>query len=232
VFDNSPSSSADSGSFNFDVNTLPSWSPPVQSNDTSSLDDLFSGVLGSTNQPLSDFNVLMSPPSSLSPLSLNANGGGQSPAASTASSSSPSLSAASPPADGVHPVRHSKSECPKTKAGLAFAIQAQGDSPFAPPSTDPLRKASEPSNGKMIMCEGSSFPKTEKSDKNIEVLSAWRSITSNPRFKDIDINDLCTQFTNKAKCDGTKVVLEPQGVHHILENLSAKQPGPELLPPQ
>ncbi len=34
-----------------------------------------------------------------------------------------------------------------------------------------------------VMCKGSSFPKTQKSDKNIEVLTAWRTITSNPQFK-------------------------------------------------
>lgn len=39
--------------------------------------------------------------------------------------------------------------------------------------------------------------------------------------QDVDINDLCTEFTNKAKCDGTKVVLEPQGVNCILKNLTA-----------
>ena len=35
--------------------------------------------------------------------------------------------------------------------------------------------------------------------------------------QDVDINELCTEFTNKARCDGTKVVLEPEGVHHIIE---------------
>jgi len=74
----------------------------------------------------------------------------------------------------------------------------------------------------MVMCRGSSFPKTEQNEKNIEVLSAWRSITSNPQFKDVDINELCTEFTNKARCDGTKVVLEPEGVHSIIESLNAK----------
>jgi hypothetical protein len=42
-------------------------------------------------------------------------------------------------------------------------------------------------------------------------------------LKDADINELCSEFTNKARCDGTKVVLEPQGVHSILESLSKKQ---------
>ena len=41
--------------------------------------------------------------------------------------------------------------------------------------------------------------------------------------QDVDINDLCTEFTSKARCDGTKVVLEPEGVHHIIETLAARQ---------
>jgi AP-1-like transcription factor len=36
----------------------------------------------------------------------------------------------------------------------------------------------------------------------------------------MDINDLCAEFTASARCDGTKVVLEPQGVNHILEKFS------------
>ncbi|KDR74964.1 hypothetical protein GALMADRAFT_249934 [Galerina marginata CBS 339.88] len=70
---------------------------------------------------------------------------------------------------------------------------------------------------------GSNFPKTAISDKNVEVLTAWRSIRAHPKFKDTDINELCSEFTNNARCDGTKVVLEPSGVHSILENLSKKQ---------
>ncbi|KAI0706206.1 hypothetical protein BC835DRAFT_1313058 [Cytidiella melzeri] len=77
--------------------------------------------------------------------------------------------------------------------------------------------------GSIVMCKGSSFPKTEKSDRNIEVLTAWRSITSNPHFKNVDINDLCSEFTKKARCDGTKVVLEPQGVNDIMETLGKQR---------
>ncbi|KAI0358812.1 hypothetical protein OH77DRAFT_1109000 [Trametes cingulata] len=87
-----------------------------------------------------------------------------------------------------------------------------------------LKKAVDDNGtGPIVMCKGSSFPRTEKSDKNVEVLTAWRSITSNPQFKDVDINELCSEFTSKARCDGTKVVLEPEGVHHIIETLAAKQ---------
>ena len=43
------------------------------------------------------------------------------------------------------------------------------------------------------------------------------------RAQDVDINELCSEFTSKARCDGTKVVLEPEGVHHIIETLAARQ---------
>jgi len=102
-----------------------------------------------------------------------------------------------------------------------------GDSPFAAASATAssspmLRKIVDTIEGNFVNCEGTAFPRTEQSEQNIEVLKAWRSITSHPCFKDADINQLCTEFTKKARCDGTKVVLEPSGVHHILETFKAK----------
>ena len=38
----------------------------------------------------------------------------------------------------------------------------------------------------------------------------------------MDINDLCAEFTNKARCDGTKIVLDKQGVNYIIARLSQK----------
>ncbi|KAI1790443.1 hypothetical protein LXA43DRAFT_504702 [Ganoderma leucocontextum] len=106
------------------------------------------------------------------------------------------------------------------KPGEGESAGVSCEMPFAPF----LRKAAGENGGTpFVMCKGSSFPKTQKSDKNIEVLTAWRTITSNPQFKDVDINELCTEFTSKARCDGTKVVLEPEGVHHIIETLAARQ---------
>ncbi|KAF5377264.1 hypothetical protein D9615_006429 [Tricholomella constricta] len=220
---------------NFDLNGFSSsWSSPSTAQDTSSLDDLLA-VMGRG----SDYSFMPTPSSTASdsPVTHHANvnqnnfktTATQSPAFST--SSSPSSTVSDPLFDTPRDSsasdsdvaqegheEHNKSECPKTKGELVKRIASSGPSPFAPTS---LRKSSDAVLGSMIMCEGSNFPKTQKSDQNIEVLSAWRSITSNPRFKDVDINDLCTEFTNKAKCDGTKVVLEPQGVNCILKSLSA-----------
>lgn len=41
--------------------------------------------------------------------------------------------------------------------------------------------------------------------------------------QNVDINELCSEFTRKARCDGTKVVLEPEGVCDIIETLGKRQ---------
>ncbi|KZT08946.1 uncharacterized protein LAESUDRAFT_735646 [Laetiporus sulphureus 93-53] len=198
---------------NFDVGSFSDWTPPDES---SGLDQLFGGnYIGPQNGV--DFNALLkSPPSSISPVSHAS--------FRSTSSSSPSSSSLSSPGNGGDCT--GTNQCPKTKEELAKHIQKEGSSSFTQcdmPIAPFLRKHADESGGPMIMCKGSSFPPTEKSDKNVEVLTAWRSITSNPQFKDVDINELCSEFTSKARCDGTKVVLEPQGVHHIIETLAAKR---------
>lgn len=42
-------------------------------------------------------------------------------------------------------------------------------------------------------------------------------------LQNVDINDLCSEFTKKARCDGTKVVLEPESVSCIIERLGKAQ---------
>ncbi|KAI0328001.1 hypothetical protein GY45DRAFT_1307703 [Cubamyces sp. BRFM 1775] len=224
------------------------WTPPEQSQDA--LEQLFGGNFLSPNaSSVADFQALLaSSPSSISPVS---HASMRTPSLSSASSSPAGATGASSPqtANGS-PALHHMGECPKTKEQLSKAIEAQGQSSFvqSPSSSSnsnspaantdsnnggascempfaPFLKKAVDDNGAgpIVMCKGSSFPRTEKSDKNVEVLTAWRSITSNPQFKDVDINELCSEFTSKARCDGTKVVLEPEGVHHIIETLAAKQ---------
>lgn len=220
---NPTASTSNSGNnvYNFDMNNLSTWANSPQSNSNQEFDDLLTGYLGNTNNNV-DFSF-MNTPSPLSSISHHVNK--HSPAASS-SSSSPSFSGSDPlfssPRESMtsdSDTGHDEKECPKTRSDLLRKIVETGPSPFGPPM--PLRKT-DGVLGSMITCAGSSFPKTVKSDQNIEVLSAWRSITSNPNFKDTDINSLCHEFTSKARCDGTKVVLEPQGVHSILEALSKK----------
>ncbi|KAG5646895.1 hypothetical protein DXG03_001971 [Asterophora parasitica] len=229
---------------NFDINTFTStWSPPA-SNQDSSLDDLLGGLNYFMPTPAPGSVASESPvthhvnPTGLNNLATQAANPTLSPASVFSSTSSPSSSNSDPlfdtprgessasesdrdvnqsPSQSPHlEGPHAKKDCPRTKCELVKKIVDDGPSPFAPAN---LRRSSDES-GNMIACEGTKFPMTQKSDANIEVLSAWRSITSNPQFKNVDINDLCTEFTNKAKCDGTKVVLDPQGVDFILQTLS------------
>jgi len=231
-----PQSSDNSNAFNFDMNNFPSWSSPPAPTQETSLDDLLAGYMPRGTTDFSYMPTSSTTSASQSPVTHHTNANhlntktNASHSPSFSSSSSPSSTVSDPlfdtpressasDSDNGHEVHDEyHNDCPKTKGELVKRIVASGPSPFAPTS---LRKGSDSVLGSVIMCEGTNFPKTQKSDQNVEVLSAWRSITSNPRFKDIDINDLCTEFTNKAKCDGTKVVLEPQGVNHILQNLSS-----------
>ena len=83
------------------------------------------------------------------------------------------------PAFLQNPAGSSPASSTSDKSG-AEVEGASCEMPFAPF----LRKAAGENGGTpFVMCKGSSFPKTAKSDKNIEVLTAWRTITSNPQFK-------------------------------------------------
>jgi AP-1-like factor len=92
--------------------------------------------------------------------------------------STPKESSSSDPE--VHREIHNPSVCPKTMDEVQRHIIETGPSFFAPAA---LQKREDSIFGPMVSCKGTNLPKTEKSDKNFEVLSAWRTITSNPRFK-------------------------------------------------
>jgi AP-1-like factor len=158
-----------------------------------SLDELFGGHIFGSQSPI-NFNVLMKSPatspitaagSALSPVihqSIHALSTGPSSNSSPAFESSEGLSPA--------PSSSSDSDCPITRAQMEKHIQAQGSSVFAPPPPRPQEneesqvfRAPAGADGPMIICKDATFPMTEKSDKNIEVLTAWRNITSHPNFK-------------------------------------------------
>ncbi|KAK0207995.1 hypothetical protein DFS33DRAFT_1271363 [Desarmillaria ectypa] len=215
-------SNSDTPSFNFDINSLTAWTPS-SAHDSGTLDDLFGSYIDHASGV--DLNSILAP-SSISPIvhQANLNTHVTSP---DSSSSSPSSNGSDPslfgtPIEGSSSesdVGHDEASCPKTKSECVRLVDNGGLSPFVTNSF--FRKAGDNTLVSGVSCQGSSsFPKTTKNDNNVEVLSAWRSITSNPNFKDCDINELCSEFSSKARCDGTKVVLEPSGVQHILKNLS------------
>ncbi|KAJ3514930.1 hypothetical protein NLJ89_g2084 [Agrocybe chaxingu] len=202
--------------FNFDINSLSSWPTPSSTSQEATLDDLFAGYM--TANGALDFPVLSQSPSSISPVTHHTTPSSLLRSSSASSTSSPS---ALGPSDPLNKGVHGEGRCPKTKAECEKRIAAEGESPFAP--TNNVRKSSDGSSGSIVACSGSSFPKTTKSDRNIEVLNVGSSTYPTLSCQDADINELCSEFTSKARCDGTKVVLEPEGVNSILEALSKKQ---------
>ncbi|KAJ6569545.1 hypothetical protein B0H19DRAFT_1024730 [Mycena capillaripes] len=216
--------------FNFDINSLSAWSTPNP--DNGAFDDLFGGFMGGNSFDVNDFNVLMSnsPGSSISPVAHHAtlnNMAGRSPANSTTSSSSkssdPLFNTPRESSGSESDPEGETKECPTTKEALRSHISEAGPSAFATDAPS-VRKA-DSIFGPAVMCEGSAFPQTQQSEKNMEILTAWRTVTSDPKFKtpqDSDLADLCSEFSAKARCDGTKVVLEPQGVRNIIESLGMK----------
>ncbi|TFK76641.1 hypothetical protein BDN72DRAFT_866549 [Pluteus cervinus] len=220
---------SDPTAFNFDQPMLSEWpSPSLANQENSSLDEIFAPYFssqptytfsnGSTDSPITHHTL----PSSVSNLGHTPESG-----SGTSSSSSPESSISdaplNTPIDGVsvNGESHDSKKCPKSRSECVQHIENSGPSPFAPPQPM-IRKASDPA-GPIVKCQGSSFlPKTEKSDENIEVLAAWRTIMANPKVKEGDINELCTEFTRKARCDGTKVVLEPSTVNSILDTINSR----------
>ena len=111
-----------------------------------------------------------------------------SPTSQTTTSSEPlytpkeSPASGSPKADinelGIE-VAHDKTRCPKTKSELVQKIADAGLSPFAPAKV----QKTELDIGMTVSCAGSKLPRTEKNERNVEVLSAWRTITNNPKVK-------------------------------------------------
>lgn len=189
-----------------------------------------------SSPPSNSTNSSPSTSTSQSPFSwTNVSQPGESPP--SASESTPNSANAS----ACHPILLSRSD-------MAKHIAAEGPSPFTDLPNPSLRKTSDISTGDMISCQGSNFPRTKESPENIEVLKAWKCITQNPHFKvgvlfvrrhmlwvsqcdriqDADINQLCTEFTKKARCDGTKVVLEPEGVHQLFEKFMKLQQTQQL----
>ncbi len=197
-----PKGSAQSpGSNPYDLN-FGQWTGQTSSHEgnsqAGSLDELFGGHIFGTQSPI-NFSVLMKSPAT-SPIT---------PAASALSpvvhqsihtlptgpsSNNSSVFESSEGSSPVHDLSHI--ECPVTRAEMERKIRAEGSSIFAPPPPPPpppqpeendqrnqIFRAPAGADGPMIICKDATFPMTEKSDNNVEVLTAWRNITSHPHFK-------------------------------------------------
>ncbi|KAL5534722.1 hypothetical protein ACEPAG_1186 [Sanghuangporus baumii] len=235
-------------SFDFSQNLFPGW-PDVSMNGvapnsmqafdlTNSLDELF-GAYNNNNSSGTglDYSINVakaSPSDSLSPIShQKSTSGASSSGSSSSSSSSPD---SSPPATGGPDVSGPGAEkkmCTNkkcTKQDIAQAVAQDAGSVFAPPNNS--KSASTPrsedsgdgdSCDEFPPCKGLQLPKTQKSDKNVEVMNAWRKIRQDPKFQDADINQLCSEFASKARCDGCHVVIEPTAMQEILESVQQQK---------
>jgi AP-1-like factor len=119
--------------------------------------------------------------------------------------------------------------CPKE--GIAQEIAKRGLSSFAPADgSDTIKER--------LGLAGQVLPPIAKSDSNIDAEEAYNKIRSHPRFRvrcfspqmdhgltslqDLDINSLCQEFAQKARCDGTRVVLAPSGMQELVDSLHAR----------
>ncbi|KAL5535060.1 YAP1 [Sanghuangporus sanghuang] len=229
-------------SFDFSQNLFPGW-PDVSMNGvapnsmqafdlTNSLDELFGAYNNNNGSGAGlDYSInaaKTSPSDSLSPVSHQKSTAG---ASSSGSSSSPSSSDSSPSATGSPDVScrgTEKKTC--SKQDIAQAIAQDAGSVFAPPnnsksSSTPRSEDSRDGEScdEFPPCKGLQLPKTQRSDKNVEVMNAWRKIRQDPKFQDADINQLCSEFASKARCDGCHVVIEPTGMQEILESVQQQK---------
>jgi AP-1-like transcription factor len=158
-----------------------------------SLDELLGGNIFGTQSPTSLDALIKSAVTSpvttvTSPMSPVTHQSVPSPSSGPGSNSNPSFESSDRSSTSDSPGLHGDG-CPKTRAQMQQHIQAAGSSIFAPPppqENEPRTvtfKAPAGADGPVVICKGASFPRTEKSDKNVEVLVAWKSIISHPRFK-------------------------------------------------
>ena len=146
-------------------------SSPTASQEAQS-DDLFTGYLSTMNS--TDFSMQSQFSASTSPVPRDVTTPFRRGTLQTSSSS--------PPVAALQASKFSDSRSLVREKGQSRSeklISNGGPSPFA----TTLQSASEPSIINTSCGEDVAFPKTIKSDKNIEVLIAWKSITSHPKFK-------------------------------------------------
>ncbi|THH12169.1 hypothetical protein EW145_g176 [Phellinidium pouzarii] len=201
---------------------------------TNSLDELFGGS-SYVGQGIDFMNFgKTSSSNSLSPVSHQNSNTSQHGSNTSSSSlgSSPNLLPSSDASSESKTGCDGVSKC--TKENIAKFVAQDNGSVFAPKTssfasgseeTSPLPltpvsgSESNDACSEFPPCKGLQLPKTQKNEKNVEVMSAWKKIRHDPKYQDVDINELCSEFASKAKCDGCQVVIEPSGMKEILDTV-------------
>jgi len=137
--------------------------------------------------------------------------------------------------------------CPKTIEEVQRLQQGASPSTFGPPIALPKSNASSPgagaspssSNGRptspqrggetnseacaharmAALC--ADLPHTSKKPNQIEIGRAWEKIRQHEGFDDCDIDQLCNELSSKARCDGSRPVLEEASFNNIVQSLGA-----------
>ena len=178
-----PPSTSSTSNFNFDFN---SWSTSSQTNsNTAALDDLFSGSFAGKQDNV-DINVLTSIESPVvyhrpSPGTETSGSSSSSGSTSNTSHQSPTSSAETSPDHDLFDEKGDPKRCPRTKAEAAAMLNTAEPSAFVKESTLHKEEISDLVN--FVACKGSKLPSTTPRADDVEVLTAWRSVTKNPNFK-------------------------------------------------
>jgi len=129
--------------------------------------------------------------------------------------------------------------CPKTVEDVHRMQKSMPPSTFGPPvnikvSTPGSTKSSSPgsfpergdneqghasAHARMAaLC--ADLPRTTKRPNQIEIGRAWEKIRQHQAFKDCDIDELCSELSAKARCDGSRPVLEEASFNNIVQSLA------------
>lgn len=175
----SPSTNGDA--FTFDIGYIPSWTEfplPESSPDHDPLQEF----LGGTRDP----NVYTMT-SSDSPVQHTAIPSISTPALTSRTTTPSNASLFNTPRESTTtiPEEHEEKECPKTKEELRRKIAEAGSSTFVEKPLVPMvHKKLDPQSGlPSVGCDGANLPLTKQSENNVEVMAAWKRITSHPNFK-------------------------------------------------
>jgi AP-1-like factor len=64
------------------------------------------------------------------------------------------------------------------------------------------------------------LPRTTKKPNQIEIGRAWEKIRQHQGFEECDIDELCHELSAKARCDGSRPVLEEASFNNIVQSLA------------
>lgn len=207
------------------------------------------GLTGSYSNIDDVFGAVPTTGSGVTPSFLDLSGN-QSGTHSTASSSTggATFTASSPSAVGTNSEVNSSAAghkddgdtCPRTVEDVHRMQKAMPPSTFGPPVTI---KGSSPGSAKSPLSFGSlphrennekdhasaharmaalcaDLPRTAKKPNQIEIGRAWEKIRQHQGFPDCDIDELCNELSAKARCDGSRPVLEEASFNNIVQSLS------------